>query len=604
MKRFPLFISMAVLSAVLAGAVYVQPGASSAAGSGTPEPLPTRVPVAWADSQAHDEQPVPMPDLLGQTLAYATGIWDDDEPLPKFRVIRRSGAPDAVVVQQDPPPGTLIVPEHTAITFTIDRGPVVRPPSSPTPQPPVSFAAAAGTATLLRAPYVQNLKTTALTIVWTTPEDGPSELHYGQNDFSQVVQATSDYFTTEANPPYAAYYVHQADLTGLSPDTAYQYQIFTNDVNLTPGGSATTRTAKPSTASSFRFVAVGDTGYGNSAQENVGTRLAQVQPDLVVHTGDIIYQVASYDLFEERYFQIYADLLKSIWIAPSMGNHDTEYNNGKSFADVYVNPPNGSSDPVLREVYYSFDYGNAHFVMLDNFITFSPGSPQYTWLQNDLASTNQFWKFVVFHVPVYATDNNQDPHDNASEVQYLAPLFQQYHVNVVFNGHWHNYERMKPLLNGQVSTIQAGGVVYLVTGGGGAPLMGVGSPPWHSRTAIKVAQYHLTVIDISGCSLRMRGVKAVSGSGDTFDDSDVFDDYTINRCGGGGPTSTPTRTPSPTVTPTPTATPTNTPTSTATDAATATATATQAPAATATATMTPSPGRFDQYLMYLPFVAR
>jgi phosphodiesterase/alkaline phosphatase D-like protein len=142
-------------------------------------------------------------------------------------------------------------------------------------------------------------------------------VHYGQSDYSQVVQASSDYFTTEADPPYAAYYVHQADLSGLTSDTAYQYQIFTNDVNLTPGGGATTRTAKPPTASSFRFVAFGDTGYGNSAQENVGTRLAQVQPDLVVHTGDIIYQVASYDLFEERFFQTYADLLKSIWIAPS-----------------------------------------------------------------------------------------------------------------------------------------------------------------------------------------------------------------------------------------------------------------------------------------------
>jgi hypothetical protein len=165
MKRLPLFISLAVLSAFLAGAVYVQPGASSAAGSLTPEPLPTRAPVAWGDSAAHHEQPIHMPDLLGQTLEYATGIWDDDEPLPKFVVIRRSGAPDAVVVQQDPAPGTLIVPEDTTITFTIDRGPVVRPRSSPTPEPRVSLAAAAGTATLLRAPYVQNVKTTSLTIV-------------------------------------------------------------------------------------------------------------------------------------------------------------------------------------------------------------------------------------------------------------------------------------------------------------------------------------------------------------------------------------------------------------------------------------------------------
>src|SRR5262245_19238752 len=359
MKRIPLVISIAIFSAVLVGAIYVRPGASSAASSGTPEPLPTRPPLEWADYVAHGERPVHMPDLLGQTLEYATSIWDDDEPLPKFVVIYRSRAPDAVVVAQDPPAGTLIVPEDTTITFTIDRGPVVRLKPSPTPKPRASLASAAGVATLLRAPYVQNLKTNALTIVWTTAEDGPSELHYGQSDFSQVAPATSDFFTTSANPPYDAYYVHQVDLTGLNAATADPYQMSTNDVNLTPGGSASTRTAKPSTTPGFRFAAFGDSGFGNTAQKNVGTRLAQVQPDLVVHTGDIIYDEASYDLFEKRYFQIYTNLLMSTWIAPSIGNHDEQYNQGKSFADVFVNPPNATY-PTDRELYYSFDYGNAH----------------------------------------------------------------------------------------------------------------------------------------------------------------------------------------------------------------------------------------------------
>jgi predicted phosphodiesterase len=608
-----------VFVAVLAATVSLQPGPSSAAGSGTPEVLPTRPPLEWADYQAHGERPVHMPDLLGQTLEYATTIWDDDEPLPKFVVIRRSRAPDAVVVAQDPSPGTLIVPEDTTITFTIDRGPVMRPRPSPTPKPRISLAAATGSATLLRAPYVQNVKTTGLTIVWTTEEDGPSAVHYGQSDFSQVAPATSTYFTTPADPPYDAYYVHQADLTGLSADTAYQYQIFTNDVNLTPGGSAVTRTAKPSNTSGFRLAVFGDSGFGNTAQNNLATRLSQVQPDLVVHTGDLVYDEASYDLFEERYFQIYANLIKSVWIAPAIGNHDEQYNTGKSFADVFVNPPN-ATNPADREQYYSFDYGNAHFIMLSNYRSVSSGSAQYTWLQNDLASTNQFWKFVVFHEPAYSTDSSQDPKDKANIVQNFVPLFEQYGVNVVLQGHWHDYERMNPLKGGQVSTIAAGGIVYLVTGGGGAGLVGVGSPPWNARTAAKASLYHLTLIDVSGCSLRMRGVKTISGASDTFDDSDVFDDYTLDRCGGGGPTSTPTRTPSPTATRTPTRTPsatasataTNTPTATtATNTPTAT-TATNTPTATNTATIaatstptaTAQSGQFDRRLVYLPFVVR
>jgi predicted phosphodiesterase len=621
MKHIPLFISITVLFAILAATVYVQPGASSAAGSGTPEPLPTQPPVDWADYQPPRDPRVHMPDLVGQTLEYAIKIWDNDEPLPRFQVIRRSNAPDAVIVAQDPPANTLIVPEDATLTFTLDRGPVLRPKPSPTPEPPARLTVL-GVATLLRAPYVQNVKTNALTIVWTTIEDGPSEVRYGQSDFSQVAPATSTYFVDPlpnaipaADAQYRSYYVHQADLTGLVADTVYQYQIFTNEVNLTPGGSASTRTAKPPTTPGFRFAALGDSGMANTAQRNVGTRLAQVQPDLVVHTGDIVYEEGTHYLYDKRYFQIYADLLKSIWIAPSIGNHDEERDQGQSYTDVYVNPPN-ATNPADREHYYSFDYGNAHFIILSNYRSISASSPQRQWLQNDLASTNQFWKFVVFHEPAYASNQNNGNQDTGDIVQHFVPLFQQYGVDVVINGHWHDYERMKPLLNGQVSTIEAGGIVYLVTGGGGRSLLNIGDPPWNPRTDIKVSQYHLALFDVSGCSLRLRGVRTISGANDTFDDSDVFDDYTINRCGGGQPTNTPTSTPpggaTPTRTPTatPTRTPTRTPTATQTNGATATATATptatatNTPTATATRTATATPGQFNQHVVYLPLITQ
>jgi hypothetical protein len=258
---------------------------------------------------------------------------------------------------------------------------------------------------------------------------------------------------------------------------------------------------------------------------------------------------------------------------------------------VFVNPPN-ASNAADRELYYSFDYGNAHFIMLSNYRSVTPGSPQYLWLQSDLAATNQFWKFVVFHEPAYSTDNSQQPKDKANIVQNFVPLFEQYGVNVVLNSHWHDYERLKPLKGGEVSSIEDGGIVYVVTGGGGAGLVDVGNPPWNERTAAKAALYHVVLLDVSGCSLRLRAVKTVSGIGDTFDDSDVFDDYTIDRCGG-VPTSTPTNTPSATATPTRTATPTPTQIGT-----TATATATRTPTATAT------PEDFRKYQRYLPLVVR
>ena len=533
----------------------------------SPTPVGAMPPIQDSIPALTDGQPIHMPDLIGRSLEYATGIWDNDEELPQFRVERLSNGVNLVVVRQQPAPGTLIVPSQALIELTLGEGPVIRPKSSPTPLPSSSsinsFAEALGQATLLRAPYVQNLTTTSVTIVWTSMEDGASEVHYGISNYTLIALATSTYFTTPAAAPYDHYYIHQATLNGLTADTVYQYKIFTNGADLTPGGSVTFRTAKPTTTSSFRFAVFGDSGDGSQNQKDVATRLLQVQPDLALHTGDLIYPEASYDNFETKFFQIYQDLLKGVWLAPSMGNHDVTYNNGKSFTDVFVNPPN-AANPSERELYYSFDYGNAHFVVLNNYFAMSTvGSAQYNWLVNDLAASSQFWKFVVFHEPAYATDSSQQPRDGTNIVKNLVPLFEQYNVDIVLNGHWHDYERMYPLLGGQVSTIEAGGVVYVVTGGGGAGLISIGTGTLNQRTAAKFQKFHLTMLDITTCSLQLSAVQKVSGTGDTFDASDVFDTYTINRCGVPlTPTPTVTNTSTITPGPSPTSTPTNTPTPT------------------------------------------
>ena len=559
-----------------------------------PTPAATLPPVEPGIPSQTENDPVHMPDLVGRSLEYATGIWDNDETLPQFRIEGMRDGPGVVVVRQQPEPGTLIIPSQATIVLVLGKGPVIRPAPSPTPEPsPSSLAAPAGTATLLRSPYVQNLTTTSVTIVWTTVENGASEVDYGISDYSLTASATSTFFTTPAAAPYNQYYVHQADITGLTADTVYQYKIFTNGAELTPSGTTAFRTAKPDTTSPFRFAVFGDSGDGSQNQKDVATRLLQVQPDLIVHTGDMVYSEMNYSLVETRYFQIYKNQLKNVWLAPTMGNHDVQYNNGKSFTDVFVNPPNATSQNE-KELYYSFDYGNAHYLILDNYFSMTTvGSAQYNWLKNDLATSNKFWKFVFFHQPAYASDSSQRPRDTAAIISTLVPLFEQYNVDIVFSGHWHYYERMYPLKGGQVSTVAAGGVVYMVTGGGGAGLVSIGSGTLNPRTAAKFQKFHLTMVDVQGCSLTLSGVQKVSGANDTFDPSDIFDTYTINRCGGSTatPTSTATNTPTFTPTPSPTATSTNTPTSAATATPTNTPTFTPTPTSTNTpaATFTPTP---------------
>jgi hypothetical protein len=260
MKQF--LTSAIVLSMILlivSVGNYEQAGAAPIATSTLANPV-VKLPPAEPGIPAQTENdPVNMPDLIGRSLDYATSIWDNDETLPQILVEGVSNGPDIVVVRQLPAPGTLIFPSKATIVLTLGKGPVIRPKASPTPLPsPNLLSAAAGTATLLRSPYIQNLTTTSVTIVWTTVENGASEVDYGTSDYSLTASATSTFFTTPAAAPYNQYYVHQADISGLTADTVYQYKIFTNGANLTPSGTTAFRSAKPVTTSSFRFAVMGD----------------------------------------------------------------------------------------------------------------------------------------------------------------------------------------------------------------------------------------------------------------------------------------------------------------------------------------------------------
>ncbi|RLC63774.1 MAG: hypothetical protein DRI01_04615 [Chloroflexi bacterium] len=120
--------------------------------------------------------------------------------------------------------------------------------------------------------------------------------------------------------------------------------------------------------------------------------------------------------------------MKASTLFPALGNHELNHAN---YFDLFYLPGN--------ERWYSFDYGNAHFTCLqiDGFADYSIGSEQYNWLEQDLASTNQTWKFVFFHFPPYSSaSHGSDLNVRAA----LQPLFEEHDVDIVFTGHDHSYE--------------------------------------------------------------------------------------------------------------------------------------------------------------------
>jgi hypothetical protein len=352
---------------------------------------------------------------------------------------------------------------------------------------------------LTRHPSLWKVTTSSILIAWQTDVAAPGKVLYGLTP-ALGSQATDGLTTTN----------HAVTLNGLAQRARYYYRIVAGPDTLTAGGD-TLHTAPPGPAP-FRFVAFGDCGVDDANQYAVAARVNALNPDLGLILGDVIYEGGEAANFTPRYFTPYRPTTRrSVWY-PVVGNHDILTANGQPFLDAFYLPTNSMDG---TEKYYSFDYGNAHFVAIDGNQVFN--TDMYNWVEADLAATTKPWKFAFFHQPMYC-----DPgvHTNDLNLQAnLEPIFVNHKVDVVFQGHNHNFSRSYPIRNGAaVDTAQASsyqdpaGVIYIVAGGGGRHLYQVTNSDPLIRSAWSV--FHTMAVDVVGDSIN---VKAVLPNGTVFD---------------------------------------------------------------------------------------
>jgi hypothetical protein len=193
---------------------------------------------------------------------------------------------------------------------------------------------------------------------------------------------------------------------------------------------------------------------------------------------------------------------------PANGNHDgLAINYVLQFA---LPQDETAGERAQGEEWYSFDYGNAHFVVLNDSAgnTLVEGA-QRDWLRQDLMAVDRArtpWVFSVHHKPPYSCSTNHGsdiPLRNAWQ-----PLYDEFEVDVVFNGHDHDYERSRPIRgirDGSTDGIVAesgtngipvdqSGTVYIVAAGAGAPLYGVDTC-YHTHVTESTRNYVLVDID-------------------------------------------------------------------------------------------------------------
>jgi acid phosphatase type 7 len=318
----------------------------------------------------------------------------------------------------------------------------------------------------LRYPNVQNVSASGAAICWTMPAlvEG-SVVVSDQSGSSQTVAASVLEFEPSQTGMPATYYQYQAAVGGLNPGTMYSYSVQTLGQSLTRS-HFTTPGSEP-----FHFLHFADSGEGNGAQFELGAQMQRENAALVLANGDLAYDLATFASIEANYYGVYRQMMSHIPFFGSMGNHEYLTGNGVPTLSSRVTPVNGVPAADAGR-YYSFDWGNVHFVVLDSnapLVNSIAGTDQMlTWLASDLSSTRQFWRVVMYHHPGYATGVHQDEPPAGQVRQYIVPILEQYGVQLVFNGHEHTYQRTFELLAGNVVAPNSGGIVYITSGGGGA----------------------------------------------------------------------------------------------------------------------------------------
>ena len=331
----------------------------------------------------------------------------------------------------------------------------------------LSFSAKAQ---VTRYPYVQSVTQKSAIIAWRTASGVLGTVRYGIDSANLIFNKTETVTTTN----------HALLLNNLQENTKYYYAIYSGTTKLT---SEYFFTAKDSTNNDFSFLQYGDCGYNNAIQKQVGALMEADAAEFAVVCGDVdqggvphISEDEGGDNYDEIFFDVYNDGVNAKMLSrechyTAIGNHDYYANNGAEYDNSFYLPHNNAEN---SERYYSFTWGDAKFIALDvitpfdnttfplNFASiddrwwtdFRVGSPQYQFLENELKCNDKKWVFVYFHegpwTNYWGADYNLPSALGGDYYQFkgnlmarnnLVPLFEQYGVDFVLNGHSHLYER-------------------------------------------------------------------------------------------------------------------------------------------------------------------
>ncbi len=332
--------------------------------------------------------------------------------------------------------------------------------------------------------------TTSMAITWRTNDDTTlaSTVQYGVGDKTdQTVEGITFAYQTLGYSKDSVR-IHQGHLCGLMPGTTYSYRVGGKDASgkeaWSPVYQFHTAPAKGAAGADFVVGVIGDTRDQTGKYDQWGTMLGRIAsiatPDLVLFSGDGT-SLGTIQVEWDAFLKQAEPVLRQTPLVFAQGNHEI------SAVNYYSQFPM----PGDQE-FFGFDDGPLHVSVLDDTPmmasdVMTKGTP---FLDHDLtAAAGAPWKVVLHHRPMYSSGIL---HGSNLDLRAIwAPVVDAHQVDLVLNGHEHNYERTKPLRGGKVQASTTMGTTYVVAGSAGAPLYAVGTSDF---TALSKKAYSFLVV--------------------------------------------------------------------------------------------------------------
>ena len=366
-----------------------------------------------------------------------------------------------------------------------------------------------------------------LTVTWQSTATS-STIRWGYNS-----QYEPGFFSGVRRDNYSGY-LYNYTFPAVNPSSTLHYSL--NDGS---GWTAdkTFATAVDPSLNHFTFIVGSDSqapdaGPPPAKWGEMATRLLNEDVDFHFLNGDVVDSGDSATDWD-YWFSYGKSFIEQNLIYHACGNHECGWDINWGFRDdQFVLPGNGR--------YYSFVYGNALFIVLDS--ENAGVAAQLTWLRNQLQNSQQTWKFVFFHKPFY-TRVDQREMDPYLSTWWKA--FDDYGVDMIFNGHSHHYMRTKPLnrnisINSPVSEYGSQlnqGRMEIISGGYGGSPIGANNSDWFVEES--TGGYNYVKVEVNGNTLYLTAHDINGG---------IIDDIALHKNSTALSTTTPTRTSTPTPT--------------------------------------------------------